>query len=86
MMHLCVLDVRETFHYIVADPLLMITAFFKKLLSPVFGSNSIKAIQKLLVCILQPHDPLTRGADFAVVERYWCLLWTPSTSIAVYIT
>ena len=75
----------------------VITVFFKNLLSSVFRSNSIKAVQKQLVCILQPHEPLwvcilqpheplTRGAKTAVLARYWCLPWTSSSTIAVYIT
>ena len=62
----------------------VITVFFKKLLSQVFGSYLIKAVQKLLVCILQPCKPLTGGADSAVVARYWCLPWTFFCNVAVY--
>ena len=68
------------------SPCVVIIVFFKKLLSPVFGSNPIKTVQKLLVCILQPCKPLTGGADSVVVARYWCLLWTPSSSVAVYMS
>ena len=54
MQHLCVLDMREAFHFIVVTPLLTLwfTVYFKELLSPVFRSCSIKAVQKLIVCIL----------------------------------
>ena len=63
----------------------VITVFFKKILSPVFGSYSIKAVQKLIVCIFQPCKPLIGGADSTLVAQYWCLSWTPSSSFAVYI-
>ena len=52
-----------------SSPSVVIIVFFKKLLSPVFGSYSIKTVQKLLVCILQPREPLTGGADSVVVEK-----------------
>ena len=41
-------------------PTLWVTVFFMKLLSLVFRSITIKAVQKLFVCILQPCKPLNR--------------------------
>ena len=52
----------EAFYCIVVNPLstLWVTVFFKKLLSPVFRNITIKAVQKLFVCILQPCERLTQ--------------------------
>ena len=87
IIYLHVLDMREAFHCIVVNPLptLWVTVFFKKLLSPVFRSISIKAVQKLFV-FFNHVSPSPRVAECVVVARYWCLLWTPSSSIPVYNT
>ena len=59
MQHFCVLDMREAFHFIVVNPLLTLwlTVYFKRLLSPVLRSYLIKAVLKLIVCILPMHIP-----------------------------
>ena len=59
MQHLCVLDMREAYHFIAVNPLLTLwlTVYFKKLLSPVFRSCLIKAVPKLIVFILPMHAP-----------------------------
>ena len=72
MQHLCVLAMREAFHFIVVDPLLTLwlTVYFKRLLSPVFRSYLIKAVLKLLVCIL----PMCNSAGKILVSTVDTLL------------
>ena len=52
------------------SPCIVNPVFFKKLLSPVFKSNSMKAVQKMLFVFFNQCEPLTRGADSAVLARY----------------
>ena len=57
MEHLCVLDMREAFHFIVVDPLLIgVSLYTREAPSPIFRSYSIKAVLKLIVCILPTRD------------------------------
>ena len=65
MQQLCVLDMREAYHFTVVTPLFVLwfTVYFKKLLSPVFRSCLIKAVLKLIVCILPTRGILVSTVD-----------------------